>query len=219
MEKVTTLNKSNIKDVRQKIQTILDEAGEELGLQIKMGNISYDALSLRSKLEVKVLNGANADDLEKREFEKSCVICGLKPEDYNKEIKYMGQSYLIVGIATRSRRYPIIVKSKNSDKQYKLPLDALKHSAAVGEKTCKRCVDGKIKITVEESGKKKLVDITCIYCDGTGTQIHHYAEEEEGFWCKCGNNDNVTYYDNGKHPKLHKHHYRCNNCDAVVQIG
>lgn len=40
-------------------------------------------------------------------------------------------------------------------------------------------------------------------------------------WCTCGKSESagVTFYDDGQHPSVKKHHYRCNACNGIVQIG
>ena len=40
-------------------------------------------------------------------------------------------------------------------------------------------------------------------------------------WCSCPLNNLGTSrcYDDGEHPNLHKHHYRCNDCNGITQIG
>jgi Fe2+ or Zn2+ uptake regulation protein len=43
-------------------------------------------------------------------------------------------------------------------------------------------------------------------------------------WCECPemekeNAFGTTFYKDGEHPELRKHHYRCNKCGKVTQIG
>lgn len=40
-------------------------------------------------------------------------------------------------------------------------------------------------------------------------------------WCECGKSETagVSYFGDGQHPVIKKHHYRCNNCKGIVQIG
>lgn len=41
------------------------------------------------------------------------------------------------------------------------------------------------------------------------------------FWCQCGNpSGDVTFYEDDSRSKVcTKHHYRCNDCGKVVQVG
>jgi len=44
---------------------------------------------------------------------------------------------------------------------------------------------------------------------------------ESANWCGCENEDadKISYFENDKHPTFKKHHYRCNDCGGVWQIG
>jgi hypothetical protein len=87
---------------------------------------------------------------------------------------------------------------------------------------------GKMKIKFEEYGKpetKREIEIGCGTCAGTGkvsTAILKAIEKEKKMWCKCEDREpgNVTYHkDNEKGALIRKHHYTCNTCNKIVQIG
>ena len=70
------------------------------------------------------------------------------------------------------------------------------------------------------------VNMPCKVCNETGkvTQEHldelkRSAEERKKLWCSCKEDYGVNYFENGQHPDLHKHHYRCMKCKKIVQIG
>lgn len=44
--------------------------------------------------------------------------------------------------------------------------------------------------------------------------------EDDSKWCSCKtpSYDNMKFYDDGEHPELYKHHYRC-QCGKIYQIG
>ena len=66
-------------------------------------------------------------------------------------------------------------------------------------------------------------ELDCVVCDGTGEideETAEMAEFEKNMWCECGNpSEGVDFYDDGEHPEISKHHYRCQDCGGVVQIG
>jgi Zn finger protein HypA/HybF involved in hydrogenase expression len=65
-------------------------------------------------------------------------------------------------------------------------------------------------------------DMECVLCKGTGfvdekgKQVYEF---EKDMWCRCEDSHGVTFYDDDEHPELSKHHYRCNKCKKIVQIG
>jgi hypothetical protein len=87
---------------------------------------------------------------------------------------------------------------------------------------------GKMGVAVEVHGdgpvKKSGIRITCVYCEGHGTITHlklSMLHFEQNMWCKCPDREKVdpVYYDDGQHPLVSKHHWRCFACGGVVQIG
>ena len=93
---------------------------------------------------------------------------------------------------------------------------------------CTECEDGKMTIEMFEGFPRKgeegtKTEIDCVICDGTGEideETAEMVEFEKNMWCECGNpSEDVDFYDDGEHPEISKHHYRCRDCGAVVQIG
>jgi len=96
-----------------------------------------------------------------------------------------------------------------------------------GSNTCPQC-KGSGEITIQSSTygsdePPKLLPMGCFSCDGTGQMSSEALisrREEMDMWCKCADTDGDAYYvDDFEHPELDKHHWRCNVCDGVVQIG
>lgn len=82
--------------------------------------------------------------------------------------------------------------------------------------------------TIDSNGSHphEPVELTCVSCKGKKTVPEAYGQalkEMNESWCECSRADQdrygVEFYDNGEHPDLHKHHYRCVSCKKIVQIG
>ena len=93
---------------------------------------------------------------------------------------------------------------------------------------CKDCKGtGKVNITVnwiggEDDGKSDSSDITCVDCNGKGELTEAEAKaikDHEDDWCDCDEEYDVDFFEDGEHPDCHKHHYRCQNCGGIYQIG
>jgi Fe2+ or Zn2+ uptake regulation protein len=85
---------------------------------------------------------------------------------------------------------------------------------------------GKQTTTVTEFGSNKPPEKwehDCVICDGTGEMTPAMAkavEYERNMWCKCTGKTNSRYIpDNTKGAAVTKHHYVCNKCGKVTQIG
>lgn len=67
-----------------------------------------------------------------------------------------------------------------------------------------------------------VVNMNCYHCDGKGKvdeKKNEFFINYRKLWCKCEEEHDTHFYDNYEHPELDKHHYRCSNCEKVVQIG
>lgn len=90
--------------------------------------------------------------------------------------------------------------------------------------TCPTCTGKKtITATIVEGSKETAFVMPCHSCSGQGTvtetvkrQINRAVES----WCRCGNPSGGTrFYDDGQHAECRKHHWRCNDCGKIVQVG
>jgi len=88
---------------------------------------------------------------------------------------------------------------------------------------CPKCKgSGRLPVTVTEAGVTRKLDLGCVYCHEVGKLTPEALEAlkaEDAMWCQCGKSKAPIFFDDGEHPEIHKHHYRCEFCDHVVQIG
>lgn len=70
--------------------------------------------------------------------------------------------------------------------------------------------------------------ISCIDCNGKGElddaayqRLKRQKAAEKAFWCVCGNDPRDTHYNPDGTPgaATSKHHWVCNNCGKVTQVG
>lgn len=99
-----------------------------------------------------------------------------------------------------------------------------KKNAMVNCPDCKG--KGKITVTITEAGKKgeKKWVTDCLTCQGVGkvTKEKNKAYKDYlNMWCECENSpiEAWTFHDDGEHPVIQKHHYRCGICHKITQIG
>jgi hypothetical protein len=85
---------------------------------------------------------------------------------------------------------------------------------------------GKQTVTVTEFGSDKPTDsfeMNCIGCDGTGKvndNTLRMIEYERNMWCQCETDYGSHYVpDDTKNAAVNKHHYVCNKCGKVTQVG
>jgi hypothetical protein len=85
---------------------------------------------------------------------------------------------------------------------------------------CPVCKQGRMTIEVNANGATSTMEIGCVHCDGHGNMTPTQKVIYDGLaamWCRCGNpSNNVTFH--GDAPGV-KHHWTCDDCDKVVQVG
>jgi len=118
--KIKNLDKGTVQMLRKAIQQKLDGLGDIYGLDIKLGNIRFDGISFRTKLECHVEEPASGVSFEQEAFNSSCWMYGLKPEDYLKEVtlngtKFFGTKAKVTGFNPRAKKYPVQVVTASGD--------------------------------------------------------------------------------------------------------
>ena len=53
----------------------------------------------------------------------------------------------------------------------------------------------------------------------TGSPTNQNIYENEDAWCQCDDHHDVTFHDDGENDECYKHHYRCEACKKITQIG
>lgn len=96
---------------------------------------------------------------------------------------------------------------------------------------CPQCEGkGSVRVTVSVFGEtgetaSNHLDLHCPTCNGAKEISDEHLEAFMDFkesWCNCDTSDLVpysTHFKDGEHPKVHKHHWRCDKCGGITQIG
>jgi hypothetical protein len=80
------------------------------GISITLGRVKYDGISFRSKIAGKILITEDGLSTDRHKWNSHAHLFGLKNSDFGKEVSISGKIGRIVGINTRSKKYPILVK-------------------------------------------------------------------------------------------------------------
>ncbi len=111
------ITRASCKVIRNKLNAELVKVGEKLGLVISAGNASYTDTSVTFKVEC-VIEGV---DKAKENFERECFLFNLPADAYNKTFHFNRQDWKLVGLKTRSPKFPIIASKVGQSGKYKLP--------------------------------------------------------------------------------------------------
>ena len=117
-------NKSNLRQLRMDIDKALEGVTKKHKIAIKLGSITYDSNSFRTKLEALIVDGSlsgmnKAHITPFNNLKKYGYRYSLTEGDYGKTFKYAGREYKFIGVMPRSTRYPFVVE--RDGRSYKLP--------------------------------------------------------------------------------------------------
>lgn len=103
------LNKKGFETFRQGAEKALLSLAKEFNVDIKAGKIKYTDNSFNLELVVSKKE-VNGKPFEQAEFEKNCVLYGLKPEDYNRVVTVQGREFTVFGLDIKARKRPVLVR-------------------------------------------------------------------------------------------------------------
>lgn len=117
-----------VKELSDEIVEILrKELSEKYELNIERGNCSYQDTNFSLQINVAIEKDGVVLTREAQAFIDFIDMFSngrLKPSDLNKEFKLSGDTFKIIGLSTKSKKYPIIVE-KDNGKQYKYAIDII----------------------------------------------------------------------------------------------
>lgn len=101
-----------------------------------------------------------------------------------------------------------------------------KHECPTCKGTKQRTIVAQV-FTSEGFKPEPPVTMPCSNCKGTGFLTQEQIDKkaaEDAIWCKCEGHTDVTYHEDGSGKRyegfiVNKHHYSCNQCGLIQQIG
>lgn len=116
----TQFNKQNMNHVRAEINRKLEEL-EQLGLNIKLGNISYTDTNFTAKIECSLVGGPSKFETEfKRSFEFR-----NHPNAIGKTVEINGKKFIFCGFIPRARKNHAAIEDMNG-KSFRCNFDSIK---------------------------------------------------------------------------------------------
>ncbi len=116
---ITKFDKPTLTMVRKEIQSSLDDLQKKLGIQLKIGNMRFDASTFTTKLEASLVG----HDPLAEEWEKYAHLFDLDVTWIGKKFLSNSEMHTIIGLDTKKRKYPVITACDG--KKYKFPADII----------------------------------------------------------------------------------------------
>ena len=132
------MNRAFIRNLRIEIDNALKAVGEKHNVSIHAGNARFDETSVSFKLQVNQINeNGKVESPERKAFIEFSHVYGV---DKNIKIDdklrlWDGNVYQIVGLKTKSRKYPVLAKQLPNGKTYKFTPDAINAGTKIAQLT------------------------------------------------------------------------------------
>ena len=125
-----SITKTNIKSIRNDLDSALAKVGKKYGLAISTGNIRFNASELRTKITASVVDSSSvavgvdpADAALVSDFNRNKARWGVT-KNIGDTVTYGGSSYKLVGSKSSRPKYPLVVEGVQGGR-YKMPLSAI----------------------------------------------------------------------------------------------
>jgi len=126
MTKITKWTPKVCSQISNEIVASLKEIEEKYGEKIQSKGGRYGSTSYTLKLEVATLSSdGTALTQEANDFKAMASTYGLKPEYLDQEVMINGETVRIIGLKSRSHKYPILGEQRDG-RTYKYPVDTIK---------------------------------------------------------------------------------------------
>jgi hypothetical protein len=119
--------KEIVKRMRVEIEAALETVGARNGMSITAGNATYDGDGFRIKVEARLV-GAASKDAKTYDLYRDMYRLPLLGARFS----LGGRTYETIGLRTKNRKKPILVRREDNGKEYKISLDMLRR-AMVGD--------------------------------------------------------------------------------------
>lgn len=120
------LDRSKVREIRDAIQTCLDQHFEMEGITCSVGNGRFGSNNVTFKLDCATINDDGSVNTQMAEdFKRCAAIWGLSPDDLGREFLHGGDTMKIIGGKPKARKNQIIVENIHG-KQYVMPASSVK---------------------------------------------------------------------------------------------
>ena len=111
---IKEFNKSNVKTLRTEIDAAMQKIAEKHGLEISLGNLSFNSSKINaSKMSIRAIGAVSQADLM---YSKQC---GFKGNAYGETFIHEGETFTIKGLKPKNKRQ--IIADGNQGNSYVFP--------------------------------------------------------------------------------------------------
>ncbi len=138
-------NKTDLRELRKRLEQVVDEFAGENDLQINLGTFRFkqDGSSMTSKMTVEPAGQEPAEVRELKGLLESNSLWGLVKSDLDVEFEVGGKKFKIYGYNSRARKRPLIVQELSTGKTMRGSVDIIRNALVKVRGTALLEPDGK----------------------------------------------------------------------------
>jgi len=122
------MNKNKVKQLREAIQSVINDSGieDENQCKIRIGNGTYSDSNCTLKIEVSdVTDDGRVLTKEATDFKAYAKGLGLEPDTLGAVFESGGKEYIIAGLKPRSTKFPVVAIQVGTNDRYKFPVSVV----------------------------------------------------------------------------------------------
>ena len=117
------MDKAKIEGMKAYLETMITSFEEHFGVQATIGRITYSHNNCKIPFEVaEVKEDGTVATKEAETFKRLANNYGLKPELLGQEFESQGHTFIVTGMNTRARKFPIQGVRKLDGARFKFPV-------------------------------------------------------------------------------------------------
>ncbi len=133
---IKSFDRQNLKVVRKAMDEAFAKIRTDLGVDLRVGNIRFNENTFSTRIQASTLSSVQSGVQTigiKKAYDSLTMLSNIRgydekvlsDADVNKEFKHgygrSAKTYIILGAAIRSTKFPVIAKEKRSGKEFKFP--------------------------------------------------------------------------------------------------
>jgi len=122
MSHIDKFDRKSVHDLAHDFEFVLRDFADKYGLKVKISGGKFNDMSYRPNFEFCVVgDNGRAMDGDVRDFERNCWVFGLDKNDLGRTFWSSNSEYEVVGLKSRSKKFPVLCKRKSDGKIFKFP--------------------------------------------------------------------------------------------------
>jgi len=123
------MDKTTVESMRVYLEAALTGFEEHFGVQVSVGNISYSYNNCRIKMDVaEIKEDGSVSTREADNFKRLANSYGLESNWLGQEFTSGKDVFVLTGLNTRARKFPVQATRKRDGKKYKFPVSRIQRA-------------------------------------------------------------------------------------------